>query len=369
MGWGRLWGVPAPIASERHSTYDGVSSPAVRPRPLSSEIAALSEVPFWYWLSFAAFVVAMLTLDLGVFHRKERESTMREAGIWTTVWCLLALVFNGFVWWRFGAAAASEFLSGYLVEWSLSMDNVFVFAVIFSYFRVPMKYQHRVLFWGILGAVFLRLSFIIVGEKLIDQFAWILPALGAVLVYSGIKLAFHGGSDVDPEKNLILRIARRILPVSKEEHGNRFFVRELGRLCVTPLFLVLLVVESTDVVFAVDSVPAIFGLVDRDAAYFTFVVFTSNVFAILGLRALYFLLAGMMGMFKYLSYGLASILVFVGLKMIAEFVVPWMNWTSGEHHLIPPWVSLIVVIALLGTSVAASLMARRPETELDQSRP
>ncbi|HEX3871709.1 MAG TPA: TerC family protein [Pirellulales bacterium] len=326
----------------------------------------MAEIPLWYWLSFAAFVVVMLALDLGVFHRKDRESTLREAGIWTAVWCVLALFFNGFVWWQFGGQAASEFLAGYLVEWSLSMDNVFVFAVIFSYFRVPMKYQHRVLFWGILGAVFLRLTFIVVGETLIDRFKFILPLLGLVLIYSGIKLAFHGGSDIDPEKNPILRAARRILPVSTGDYGTRFFVREAGRWCVTSLFLVLLVVESTDVVFAVDSVPAIFGLVDEDANYFTFVVFTSNVFAILGLRALYFLLAGMMGMFRYLSYGLSAILVFVGLKMIAEYAAPHLGWTGSGHHLVPPWASLLVVISLLGISIAASLMAARQPAEASE---
>ena len=326
------------------------------------------EVPLWYWLAFAAFVVIMLVLDLGVFHRKDRESTMREAGMWTAVWCALALAFNGIIWWDFGTQAAQEFLAGYIVEWCLSMDNVFVFAVIFTYFRVEKKYQHRVLFWGILGAVFLRLTFILVGSKLIEQFSWILPILGLVLVYSGFKMAFHGDVDVDPEHNIILRMARRILPVSTGQHETHFFVREAGKLCVTPLFLVLLVVESTDVVFAVDSVPAIFGLVDNDAPYFTFVVFTSNVFAILGLRALYFLLAGAMGMFKYLSYGLSAILIFVGGKMVAEWVADYFELHHAEKHLIAPWASLVIVYGILGISIGASLIGARREDAASEAK-
>ena len=309
----------------------------------------------------------MLVLDLGVFHRHSRETTMREAGLWTLVWCFLALIFNGIVWKWLGVSAASEFLAGYLVEWSLSMDNVFVFAVIFTYFKVPMKYQHRVLFWGILGAVGMRLTFILVGSKIIAMFGWVLPLLGLVLIYSGVKLAFHGDADVHPDQNPILRLARKLMPVAKGEHGNHFFVREGGKLCVTPLFLVLLVVESTDVVFAVDSVPAIFGLVNQKAAYFTFIVFTSNVFAILGLRALYFLLAGMMDMFRYLSYGLSAILVFVGVKMIAEYAAHYFHWVEEGHHLVPPFASLGIVVSLLAVSIVASLAAARREPKVEAS--
>jgi tellurite resistance protein TerC len=324
-------------------------------------IAAAPQILPWHWAAFAGFVILMLVLDLGVFHRTARETTMKEAGIWTLVWFALALIFNGIVWVWLGRSAGEEFLAGYIVEWSLSMDNVFVFAVIFSYFRVPMIYQHRVLFWGILGAVFLRLSFILVGKALIELFEWVLPLLGLVLVYTGVKLALKGDSEVHPDQNPILRIARKIFPVARGDHGRYFFVRENGRRMVTQLFLVLLVVESTDVVFAVDSVPAIFGVVDKNASYFTFVVFTSNVFAILGLRALYFLLAGMMGMFRYLSYGLSAILVFVGLKMVADYLAHHFVWIQRDEHLIPSWASLVVIIGLLGISIVASLIARRRE--------
>src|SRR5581483_10894557 len=220
---------------------------------------------------------------------------------------------------------------------------------------------HRVLLWGILGAVFLRLTFILVGAAIIDTFAWVLPLLGLVLIYSGIKLALAGDAEVHPDQNPILKLARRLMPVATEDHGERFFARENGKLCVTSLFLVLLVVETTDVVFAVDSVPAIFGLVDNDASYFEFIVFTSNVFAILGLRALYFLLAGMMGMFRYLSYGLSAILVFVGCKMIAEYGAHHFEFVNKGQHLLPPWASLTVVISLLAISIIASLAAAKRE--------
>jgi tellurite resistance protein TerC len=324
---------------------------------LAADVPAVNPILPWHWGAFAVFVVTMLVLDLGVFHRHSRETTMREAGIWTTVWLALALAFNGIIWAWQGSAAGGEFLAGYLTEWALSMDNVFVFAVIFSYFRVPMKYQHRVLFWGILGAVFLRLTFILVGNVLIKQFEWLLPLLGVVLVYTGVKLAFKSEEEVDPEHSPILKISRKLFNVAKGEHGNHFFVREDGKFCVTPLFLVLLVVESTDVLFAIDSVPTIFGLVNVKASYFTFVVFTSNVFAILGLRALYFLLAGMMDMFRYLSYGLSAILVFVGIKMCAEYAAHKFHWVEEGVKIVPWWGSLGTIIVLLSVSIVASVMA------------
>lgn len=300
------------------------------------------EVSLWHWLGFGAFVVSMLVLDLGVFHRHSRETTLREAGIWTLIWCSLALAFNGLILAWAGWHKASEFLTGYLIEWSLSMDNVFVFAVIFTYFRVPRKYQYRVLFWGILGAVVMRLVFVLLGAALIERFHWVIWVLGAFLVFTGIKLVVHD-DQVDPEHSLVLRLARRWLPVARSSHGEHFFAIENGRLCITPLFLVLLVVESTDVAFAVDSVPAIFSIT-RDK----FIVFTSNIFAILGLRALYFLLAGVMDMFRYLRYGLSAILVFVGVKMLIE------HWVK-----ISPVTSLCVVTSLLAISIAASIVTRR----------
>lgn len=323
--------------------------------PLALGLLAQAAVPgagpqptIWHWLAFGLLVIVLLVLDLFVFHRESHEPTLRESAVWTVVWCAVALAFNILIWvWR-GPNVGIEFLTGYLVEWSLSMDNVFVFAVIFNFFAVPLKYQYRVLFWGILGAIIMRLTFILLGTALLHQFEWVLWIFGAFLIYTGIKLAMHSDSDVNPEKNLLMRAARRVFPVSTEEQGNRFFVRENDRLCITPLFLVLLVVESTDVLFAVDSVPAIFG-VTKDP----FTVFTSNIFAILGLRALYFLLAGVMDLFRYLNYGLAAVLVFVGLKMVLEF---WLG-----RQLVSPPVSLVIILSLLGISIAASLVAKRRE--------
>jgi len=323
-----------------------------------------------HWLLFAAFVIVMLTLDLTVFHKHAHEPSLSESAFWTCFWSALALSFNGLVWWWLGSKPAIEFLTGYLVEWSLSMDNVFVFAVVFAYFKVPLKYQYRVLFWGILGAVVMRLTFVIVGAELVERFKWLFWLFGAFLVYTGIKLAF-GDEDVHPEDNFLLKLVRRVIPVTTQQTGDRFFVREAGKLVATPLFLVLLVVESTDVLFAVDSVPAIFGVVDQHADYFRFIVFTSNVFAILGLRALYFLLAGVMDLFRFLNYGLSAVLVFVGGKMIAEAARhnEWLaergGWDAhGQGHLIPPWLSLLVVVGLIGTSVGASLLF--PEGKRDE---
>ncbi len=323
----------------------------------------------WHWLAFGAFVVVVLTLDLTVFHRKSKETSLREAAGWTLVWCSMALAFNVLIWRWLGPKSGVEFLTGYLIEWSLSMDNVFVFAVIFSFFRVPLKYQYRVLFWGIIGAIIMRLTFILVGSELIRRFDWIIPIFGAFLVYTGIKLVMHDDEQVDPGNNLLMRMARKLFPVAQQEYGERFFVREAGRLCITRLFLVLLVVESTDVLFAVDSVPAIFGITREP-----FIVFTSNIFAILGLRALYFLLAGVMDMFRYLKYGLSAVLIFVGVKMVGDYAAHqptiagfiqqhiWHGFHVEEgHHLIPPAVSLVIVLSLLGISIVASIIAKTRE--------
>ncbi len=302
----------------------------------------------WHWVAFGALVVLLLVLDLFVFHRDSREPTLRESAIWTVIWCGMALAFNGLLWaWR-GSAVALEFLTGYLVEWSLSMDNVFVFAVIFAFFRVPLKYQYRVLFWGIIGAILMRMTFILLGAALLERFDWVMPIFGLFLVYTGVKLVMHKDSDVNPEHNLLMRLAKRMFTVAREDHGDRFFVIENGRRAITPLFLVLLVVESTDVLFAVDSVPAIFGITQDE-----FTVFTSNIFAILGLRALYFLLAGVMDLFRYLNYGLSAVLVFVGAKMVGEY------WTG--QHFVSPAIPLVIILVLLGISIAASLVAERRE--------
>jgi len=327
-----------------------------------------------HWAAFAVFVTVLLALDLLVFHKHSHEPSLSESAFWTCIWSALALSFNGLVWWWLGSDAAIEFLTGYLVEWSLSMDNVFVFAVVFGYFGVPLKYQYRVLFWGILGAVLMRLTFVLVGAELVERFHWILWLFGGFLVYTGLKLAFSH-EDVHPEDNLLLRFFRRLIPVTNKPAGDRFFIEEEGRWVATPLFLVLLVVESTDVLFAVDSVPAIFGVVDQNAHYFRFVVFTSNVFAILGLRALYFLLAGVMDLFRFLNYGLSAVLVFVGGKMIAEAArhTEWLaefgGWDAhAEGHLVPPWASLVVIVRLIGASIAASLLFPEPkESPAEQS--
>jgi tellurite resistance protein TerC len=312
----------------------------------------VTEIAAWHWIGFGVLVTVLLALDLLVFHRHDHVPSLRESAGWTLFWCMLAVTFNAWIWWAFGAGAGMDFLAGYVVEWSLSMDNVFVFAIIFRFFHVPRQYQYRVLFWGILGAIVLRLVFVLAGTQMIHYFDWIMPLFGLLLVYTAIKLTLHTGEEIHPDKSLVLRIARRLLPVTQghhQQHGHAFFVREHGRRCITPLFLVLLVVESTDVMFAVDSVPAIFGI-----TLDPFIVFTSNIFAILGLRALYFLLAGVMEMFRYLHYGLAAVLAFVGGGMIADY---WCAPPGG--HLAPTWAKLLVIAVLLAVSVAASIMTRR----------
>jgi tellurite resistance protein TerC len=318
----------------------------------------LLDVQLWHWAAFGTLVVVLLMLDLVVFHRRVHTPTLWESFGWTVFWIGLALVFNGFVWW-WGVAehdsseAGVKFLTGYLVEKSLSMDNLFVFVVIFRFFQVPLKYQYRVLFWGVLGAIVMRLIFILAGVTLVQAFAWVIPLFGAFLVYTGARLALHESGDVHPEKNVVLRTARKYFRVTKEDHGQHFFARENGVLCVTPMFLVLLVIESSDVLFAVDSVPAIIGIT-KDP----FIVFTSNVFAILGLRALYFLLAGVIERFRYLHYGLAAVLVFIGVKMIGEFAAE--HWLRIEHAM-PHWVSLLAIVMLLTISILASVIATRRE--------
>lgn len=305
----------------------------------------------WRWVGFGVLVTVLLALDLLVFHRHDRVPSLRESAGWTVFWCGLAAAFNGLVWWQLGRAAGTDFLTGYVIEWSLSMDNVFVFAVIFRFFQVPTRYQYRVLFWGILGAIVLRLVFVLAGTQLIHRFDWVLPLFGLLLVYAAARLLWQAGGEVHPEKSLVLRVARRLLPVSQgsyAEHGHAFFVREGRQLSITPLLLVLLVVESTDVFFAVDSVPAVFGI-----TLDPFIVFTSNIFAVLGLRALYFLLAGVMRIFAYLHYGLAAVLGFVGANMIAEYFL-----TSPGTHLLPTGAKLLVIALLLGLSIAASMANR-----------
>jgi len=309
----------------------------------------LPQVAVWHWFAFGVLIVALLALDLLVFHRHAHAPSLRESTGWSIFWIALALLFNAFIWWWLGQDAGLRFLAGYLVEKSLSVDNLFVFLVIFRFFQVPLKYQYRVLFWGIVGAVLMRLAFILAGTELIHRFEWMKCVFGVFLIYTGGKLALHSGADVHPEKNVLLKAARRVLRVSEgdhREHEDHFFVRQDGRWHITPLLLVLVVVESTDVLFAVDSVPAIIGITED-----RFLVFTSNIFAILGLRALYFLLAGVMDLFRYLHYGLSAVLVFIGLKMVIEF--------AEVGIAIPVWVSLLTVAAILSVSILASVLAQR----------
>jgi tellurite resistance protein TerC len=314
----------------------------------------LIEPALWHWIAFVGFVLAMLILDLLVLSRVGREPTFRESLLWTVFWTGLAIAFGGLIWYAAGTEAGIRFLTGYLVEWSLSLDNVFVFLVIFAYFRVPREHQHWVLFWGILGAIVMRLVFVLAGMELIAAAEWVLPLLGVLIVYLGVKLAIHKEVDVHPEKNLVLRAARKMFRVAEGDHGSRFFMRDAeGRWAVTPLLLVLLVIESADLVFALDSVPAIFG-VARDP----FIVFSSNILAILGLRALYFLLAGMIDRFRFISYGISAVLIFVGLKMIGDYAAKHFGWIKADHELIPYWASLIVIATFLAIAIAASLLIR-----------
>jgi len=316
------------------------------------------EGSIWLWVGFNVFVLAMLALDLGVFHRKSHAVSGREALIWSAVWISLSLVFNVliyFFWDRMmpdslytNREAALAFFTGYLIEKSLSVDNIFVFILIFSFFAVPAAYQHRVLFWGILGALVMRGTLIAVGAVLLKEFHWIIYVFGAFLIFTGIRMALHRDEELHPEKNPIVKFFRRFMPVTKTFEGDKFFVRHAGRLMATPLFLILLIVESTDLVFAVDSIPAIFAVTQEP-----FIVYTSNVFAILGLRALYFLLANVMDKFQYLKIGLSAVLTFIGVKMVIV-----------DFYHIPVGVSLAVVAAILTVSILVSLWkARITETE------
>jgi len=297
---------------------------------------------FFPWLIFGAVVLGLLALDLGVFHRKSHEVKIKEALIWSGVWISLALAFNAFVYFTRGSGPALEFLAGYLIEEALSVDNLFVFLLIFSYFRVPSIVQHKVLFWGILGALLMRALFIVAGISLIEKFHWIIYVFGAFLIYTGIRMVTEQGKEIHPERNPVLRLFRRLVPVTETYVEDRFFVMKGARRFATPLFIVLLMVETTDLIFAVDSIPAILAIT-RDP----FIVYTSNVFAILGLRSLFFALAGLMKLFRYLNYGLCFILVFVGLKMLL-----------AEFFKIPIVVALGVIIAILGASILVSILRR-----------
>jgi tellurite resistance protein TerC len=281
----------------------------------------------------------MLALDLGVFQRKAHFPYMKEALAWSIVWVVISLLFNLYIWYDFGTQKALEFFTGYIVEKALSVDNIFVFIVIFSYFSVPADYQHKVLFWGVLSAIIMRAIFIVAGAALIAQFHWILYIFGVFLIYTAVKLARQKETEVHPERNPLVRFARKFFPVTSEYHGSKFFVRIDGKRYATPLFIVLVMIESTDVAFATDSIPAIFAITQD-----IFIIYTSNIFAILGLRALYFVLANFMKKFRYLKLGLSIILGFIGAKMLIE---PFFD--------LPIEISLIVILAVLTLSVIASL--------------
>ncbi len=298
------------------------------------------------WAVFTGFILAMLALDLGVFHRKSHVVTTREALAWSVVWIALSLAFNAWIYIAHGSTKALEFLTGYLIEKSLSVDNIFVFVLVFSFFAVPSLYHHRVLFWGVLGALVMRTIFIITGAALLERFHWIIYVFGAFLVVTGIKMLLQKEHGVHPENNPLVKLVRKALPITNDYRGEHFFVREAGRWVGTPLFIVLVTIEFTDLIFAVDSIPAIFA-VTRDP----FIVYTSNIFAILGLRSLYFLLAGIIDKFHYLKAGLALVLAFVGTKMLVMGV-----------YKIPIGISLGVVALLIAGSVVASLVFPKKAT-------
>ncbi len=295
----------------------------------------------WLWVGFSVFILLMLSLDLGLLNRKAHTIKYREAATWSVVWVTLALIFAGLVFYYQGTVRGLEFVTGYLIELSLSVDNLFVFLLIFSYFKVPSKFQHRVLFWGVMGALVMRLTMIFVGAALINRFEWIIYIFGAFLVYTGIRMFSQEELDIQPEDNPLVRLVTRYIPITRHYEEQKFFTRVNGKLTGTLLLLVLVIVEVTDLVFAVDSIPAIFAITTN-----TFIVYTSNVFAILGLRSMYFLLAGVVEKFQYLKMGLAIVLTFIGVKMLVTAI--------GVH--IPIWISLVFVAVVLLSSVAASLI-------------
>ncbi len=302
---------------------------------------------YFIWGGFNILVLAMLALDLGIFHRKDHKISVKEGLVWSVIWVVVALIFNVVVYFWQGEAKALQFFTGYLIERSLSIDNIFVFLLIFTYFGVPDKFQYKVLFWGIIGALVMRGLFIGIGALLIAKFHWIIYIFGAFLVYTGIKMGAAGETKIEPEKNPVLRFVRRFVPLTDNYDKGKFFIKEAGKKLGTPLFVVLIVVETTDVVFAVDSIPAIFAI-----TLDPFIVYTSNVFAILGLRALYFAIAGLMDMFYYLKYGLSAILAFVGVKMLI----------SGFYK-IPDMTALGIIAFFLAVSIIVSILKPHKKSE------
>ena len=302
----------------------------------------------YFWIGFHVFVFIMLALDLGVFHKHTHKIPVKEAIIWSCVWIALALLFDFFIYTDkdFGPIKALEFLTGYVIEYSLSVDNIFVFILIFSYFAVNNQYQHKILFWGILGALIMRGLFIFTGVALINRFQWVVIIFGGFLVFTGIRMLVQKETQVDPEKNAVVRFFRRFLPVTESMHGDKLIIVQNRKMYATPLFLVLLIIESSDLIFAVDSIPAVLAISKS-----TFIVYTSNIFAILGLRSLYFAVAGIIGYFRFLKIGLAFVLTFVGLKMLGSFF----------HFEIAILISLGVIVSILLVSILASVFIKREE--------
>ena len=319
------------------------------------------EITPWHWAGFILCVLAFLALDLGLFHRRARVVKFREAAAWSAVWFALAMAFAGaMAHWR-GPEEAIQFTTGYIIELSLSLDNILVIALIFAWFRIPVQFQHRLLFWGILGALVMRGLMIAAGAELISRFDWVLYVFGAFLVFTGVKMLFSGKETVQPEKNLALRLARKLFAVSPDLAGQKFFTRLEGRFALTPLAVVLLLIETTDLIFAVDSVPAVFSVTRK-----AFIVFTSNIFAIIGLRSMYFLLAGALGYFRYLKIGLSVVLAFVGLKMLLD---PHGQEPKRFQVDIPTGVSLMTVAAIILIAIVLSVMfaEREKRTGADHS--
>jgi tellurite resistance protein TerC len=306
----------------------------------------MSQHSIWVWVGFGLFILLMLSIDLGLFNRKAHKTTYREAAIWSGVWVALALAFSGLVFWHQGKLKGVEFLTGYIIELSLSVDNLFVFLLIFSYFKVPSRFQHRVLFWGVLGALLMRATMIFIGAALVERFHWVIYLFGAFLIYTGINMLRQEETEIHPEDNPVVRLVTRFVPITRHYEEEKFFTVVNGRRTGTLLLLVLVIVEVTDLVFAVDSIPAIFGVTtDR------FIIYTSNVFAILGLRSLFFLLAGVIERFHYLKIGLSAVLALIGVKMLTE---QWLVRVMTKETLI--LASLVSVAVILLASVAASLI-------------
>jgi len=301
------------------------------------------DTPIIFWILFNAFVLLMLALDLGIFHRKTHEVSLKEALTWTLIWVSLALVFNAIIFYWKGRQQALEFFTGYLVEKALSIDNIFVFIVIFTYFQIPSKYQHKVLFWGVFGALLMRVIFIFAGVALIEKFHFTIYIFGALLVYTGYKMFYHNNAKIEPDKNPLIRFFKKVMPVTPNLQEDNFFIKLNGKRYATPLFLVLILIETTDLIFAVDSIPAILAITQDQ-----FIVYTSNVFAILGLRSLYFALAGVVHRFWLLSFGLAIVLVFVGIKMLLS-----------DLYKIPIEWSLIFIATIITGSIFLSLKIKR----------